>query len=838
MANNSALILPHTAFPAGLSALLDALPEPFCALDREGVFTFVSRSAQSLWGLPAEALVGTPVWERIPEEEQALMRVFLQQRAEPLEPGQLETGSRRADGRFLPLSWSARWQPETQQLYCIVREHVETSKAKQDQQLQKEQQYRAYELSRTGWWEWDARTNEYTSSDEIYAIYGLSRSDYPVINREVYLAHVHPKDRERVLLEIQKEAILSEFSFTHRFIRPSGNRIYVRQHIHVQRNEQGRVVLINGTTKDITEQALAQIQARKSNRKLVATLECIQDGYLALDTQGHISYWNTRAEEILEKKREEVIGQLFWDEPIESLSASFYQACNRAVNTQTHVQFEQHLPSNNRWLEVNAYPNPDGLSVFIKDISQRKKREEELRISNERFEFVALATSDIVWDWNLETGQTFVNDSFTNRYGFVVNKEDRFEAWEENLHPDDRDSVIRSQSQALQNHNTHLWMSKYRFCKSDGSIAYVSDKAVIIRNSEGKAIRMVGSVRDITESRKYEEQERLAKERYFLLFEDAPSPKWIFDEATLRFVEVNKAACSLYGYTQEEFLCMTIADIRPQRERARLNQVVRELKGKRNARFRGLMKHQKKDGSLIDVELTSHAYKQNDRLYIVVVANDVTEKLQAQKQLGRAIIQTQEKERSAIGKELHDNVNQMLTTAKLYTQLADDGPGDRTEFLRKGVDLIQRSIDEIRGLSRALVSPTLSDFGFKETVEELANYFSDLQVFRLQLDCQLGEERLDRELKLSIYRIVQELLNNIVKYAQATEVKIIVHNRGAWIRVAVQDNGIGFDPNAVRRGIGLSNVRSRVAVHNGKVRIQSAPGEGTKVLMVFPVELA
>jgi signal transduction histidine kinase len=280
---------------------------------------------------------------------------------------------------------------------------------------------------------------------------------------------------------------------------------------------------------------------------------------------------------------------------------------------------------------------------------------------------------------------------------------------------------------------------------------------------------------------------------------------------------------------------LSIVDLRPESERVKALHLARSLEGKKDIRFKGLVKHKKKNGDVIDVEVTSHAFECKGSLHIVVVANDVTEKLQAEKEIAKAIITTQEKERSIIGKELHDNVNQLLTTAKLYVQNIHYYPEQKDIFSEKSAEIIQKCITEIRSLSRALITPTLSDLGFKTTIDEMVAYYKELKSFSVELNYSLDENKMDADLKLSIYRILQELFNNTVKYAHAAKVDVVLQARNNYIRMIYLDDGLGFTPCSMGKGMGITNMKSRVAVHKGRMRLLSDKGKGCKALIIFPL---
>jgi signal transduction histidine kinase len=213
----------------------------------------------------------------------------------------------------------------------------------------------------------------------------------------------------------------------------------------------------------------------------------------------------------------------------------------------------------------------------------------------------------------------------------------------------------------------------------------------------------------------------------------------------------------------------------------------------------------------------------------------IDEKLAAQKKISRAILQTQERERTQIGGELHDNVCQLLTTAKLYFENTRYIPEQRDEFTKKGIELILQSINEIRFLSRQLVTPVIPDAGFKATLEELIKHYESLNVFEIDFCFEATEEKIEKDLKLAVYRILQEQFNNTVKYAKASLVQVTITENCHDLEVHYKDNGIGFDPSTPKKGLGLKNIRNRADAFRGCLEIKAAPGEGCQVNIHFPL---
>jgi signal transduction histidine kinase len=203
------------------------------------------------------------------------------------------------------------------------------------------------------------------------------------------------------------------------------------------------------------------------------------------------------------------------------------------------------------------------------------------------------------------------------------------------------------------------------------------------------------------------------------------------------------------------------------------------------------------------------------------------EKVNNQKQLAEAIIRAQEEERRQLGEELHDNINQILATTKLYLDLARDNPAMQQDLMEKSADNISLVISELRKLSKSLSPPSLGDLGLVASIEDLLN--SILYATKLQVSFfhdGFSEEGIANEKKLIIYRIIQEQVNNIIRHADAHQVSIELNSNTTHINLTIQDDGKGFNPSVPYGGIGLKNIKNRAKLYNGSMHIDSAPGEG------------
>jgi PAS domain S-box-containing protein len=342
-------------------------------------------------------------------------------------------------------------------------------------------------------------------------------------------------------------------------------------------------------------------------------------------------------------------------------------------------------------------------------------------------------------------------------------------------------------------------------------------------------------------------QLRESEQRYRELFNNNPMPMWVFDAVTFQFLEANAAAVHHYGYTLAEFLTKNAADIRLNGDKAALMAEVEAVRGNTDGIRKGIRQHVKKSGEVIFADIAWHNINYKNRPAVLALASDVTERIRLegelneqrllrQKQITEAVILAQEKERTEIGKELHDNVNQILGASNLYLNSAMTDEQMRQELLERSMQLVSNAINEIRKISKSLITPGLREIGL---IESIGDIIDDLKLAKdkmvIDLDLQnISEEQIEDRRKLTLFRIVQEQLNNIVKHAHATRVLIRLSVERDHLVLTVADNGVGFDVSRHRKGVGITNIISRAELFSGKVEVQSSPGEGCTLTVSLP----
>jgi PAS domain S-box-containing protein len=212
----------------------------------------------------------------------------------------------------------------------------------------------------------------------------------------------------------------------------------------------------------------------------------------------------------------------------------------------------------------------------------------------------------------------------------------------------------------------------------------------------------------------------------------------------------------------------------------------------------------------------------------------LAEKLQRQQEISETVIKAQENERTLIGNELHDNVNQLLSTARLFVGLLTPETEEEKSIREKSMEYIMTAIDEIRKLSKELVMPRLKDEGLVHCVEALLDDLQATTGIRTKFVFDAEVDLLSPGKKVALFRIIQEQVKNITKYSQAKNVDMLLQKSHDKILLSVKDDGVGFDMTVNREGIGLFNISERVKFYSGTTEVVSAPGEGCALTILIP----
>ena len=276
------------------------------------------------------------------------------------------------------------------------------------------------------------------------------------------------------------------------------------------------VIGVYGIAKDITHAKEAEKQLELYHKRVTNILESITDGFFAVDHQWTVNYWNNEAERILLKSREDIMGQNLWDIYPEAIPLKFYTEYHKALNHNVSVHFEEYLASLDIWFEVSAFPSEDGLSVYFRDISNRKKVENELNLEKEKYRNLFNFSPIPQWVYDVETFRFLdVNKAAVQHYGY--SKKEFLSMTIQAITPSDELSHLK-EIIATKVKAKLFNQGQIRNQKKSGEIIYVNIEANTIQ-FEGRDARLVIAT-DITEHIKSEQALKLSEQRFKALVQD------------------------------------------------------------------------------------------------------------------------------------------------------------------------------------------------------------------------------------------------------------------------------------------------------------------------------
>ena len=229
--------------------------------------------------------------------------------------------------------------------------------------------------------------------------------------------------------------------------------------------------------------------------------------------------------------------------------------------------------------------------------------------------------------------------------------------------------------------------------------------------------------------------------------------------------------------------------------------------------------------------------KKVGKIGIALTAKDITQQLQAEIRVLRAVIDTQEQERQRLARDLHDGLGQQISAIKFHisaTAETCDDAGQKEILLRSNEALVGVLAD-MRAICFNLMPQTLKEFGLVKSIKELAKQLEQTGAIHLELKHNRHFPMLDKSLEIDLFRIIQEFTSNAIKHGKARNITITLANRAGQTVVDLKDDGRGFDVKKARnKGMGLQNSVSRIKSHGGEMHIDSHRGQGTLLHISLP----
>ncbi|WP_310571198.1 ATP-binding protein [Gemmatimonas sp.] len=359
-------------------------------------------------------------------------------------------------------------------------------------------------------WRYDASSGKFAASDNADDVFGRT-SDSPLDHIEQRFALVHPEDAAQYRDTVAR-AVADGGSYLSQFrtIRSdNGGVVWLEERGHAVAHVPGESVRLVGVAMDITERKGAEDAIQSSEGRTRTILESIPDGFMAINAEWRFTYINAAGERLLDRMPGDLIGKSIWEEFPAVVGSEFEEIYRRVALQGVGESFTAFYQSLDRWYEVTAYPAPDGLSVYFRDVSAQKKTEERLRASEERRRLALEGAELGMWFVDPSTRAISIDARFQAIFGITERWTSYAQVFDV-IHPDDRPTVELAAAAATRLDDPVPYAIEYRILRPDGSLRWVVAKGRTTIDGTGASRRVVsfdGTVADITQ-RKLDEEER------------------------------------------------------------------------------------------------------------------------------------------------------------------------------------------------------------------------------------------------------------------------------------------------------------------------------------------
>ncbi|MDQ7817277.1 MAG: PAS domain S-box protein [Melioribacteraceae bacterium] len=653
---------------------------------------------------------------------------------------------------------------------------------------------------------------------------------------------VHPDDMQLTLEIISK---LSEhqqvLEFINRFRAKSGENKVIEWRSYLSGKR------IYAAARDVTEKFNAEKELKENQRRLAETNQLLQS---VLDTVPSRLFWKDKnltylgcnklfANDAGRSSPAELIGlndyEMSWKDQTELYRADDTEVIETGIAKINYEETQTTPDGKQIWLRTSKVPLRDidqkiiGVLGNYEDITSKKITEEALKESEERYKALFNNNHSVMLLIDPDTGAIVdANPAACNYYGWVHNEMLNKKITEINTLSGEE---IFKEMELARIEKRNRFFFKHRLANGEIRDVEVFSGSVVINSK----ILLYSIIHDITEQKAAERALIDSEEKYRYMFAKNPQPMWIYELCTLKFIEVNDAAVNHYGYSRDEFLSMTLKDIRPPEDIPALLEDIELTHNVLNSA--GEWRHVRKDGTLINVEIVSHSVSFYGKPARHVLIKDITERIQFEKQITEAL-----KEKDILIREVHhrvkNNFQVIISLLSLQSDLITD-------------PLILNAFKESRNRikSMALIHELLyqeSNFesiDIKHYVQNLVDYlrrsYSDTKSnFNISIDMEDIQIEIDTIIPCGL--IINELISNSIKHAfpDGRDGEILISFKKISTEsfcLILRDNGIGIPNNidfSSLKSLGMMLINTLTKQINGELYIDSTE-KGSEFRIIF-----
>ena len=683
-------------------------------------------------------------------------------------------------------------------------------------------------------------------------------------DRELWRSCIHPADRERVRLATERMNETGEpCSIEHRMIAADGRTIWVHDVSSPVRDASGRPLFCHGIVQDVTARKEAEAEQAATHQRTREVLERVTDGFYALDRNWRFTYINATAELILGRMREDLLGKSIWEEFAPALETPLYVACEQAMMQGVTTSTEFFYPPVDGWFDVRIYPSPEGVSVFVRDVTESRQLTQDLHASEEKYRTLVEQLPAAVYVLAADDIQTplYFSPHYEMMTGTRVEEAmARTGHWLARVHPKDRARVAAEEARSTVFGLPFL--DEYRFLRGDGSAVWVRDVCVPVRDAAGEVVAWQGVLLDISDRIEAE----AAHARLAAIVESAEDAV-ISSTLDGMITSWNVGAERLYGYTANEMIGRSFTVLLVDDEDQATQSPASES-GAQVVQFE--TRRRRRDGTLIDVAVTRSPVFDRDGALVGVstITRDISARKRADEALRVALQDAQAGIRAknlflaVMSHELRTPLQAILG----YADLLRGGPAESlTPDQAEDLGAIHRGATRMVTLIEQMLDLSRLEAGRLELTEETVDLSDIIEQVRQDVAPQAAEKGLVLHVDLPpalpsargdamrMHQILLNLVSNAVKFTESGGVDISAAVAGDEIAASVRDTGIGIAPETLpfifdefnqvdgsiaRRfggaGLGLAIARGLAEQMGGRISVESQPRAGSTFTLWLP----
>jgi PAS domain S-box-containing protein len=541
--------------------LTEVAPVGIFHTDPTGYTTYVNPSWCRITGLSDEEALGNNWLKAVHEEDKKTLYKDWQKAVKTHEISISEYRFIRSDGSVAWVMGQAipekNLDDEVLGYIGTITDITERKKVEQKQREVQDFLKETQTIANLGTYTLDLIDETWSSSEILDEIFGIEANYDKTI--ENLIAIMHP-DWQAMLGDYFNEVIATKTKFDKEYkitrINDKTER-WVHGIGRLKLNEQGKPIMMLGTIHDITHRKLMEIElikakerAEESTSKFRNYVENAPDGVFVCNERGEYVEVNPAATLVTGYTGDELLRMSIKDiTPPGSLEFAFnhLQALLENGISKDEMTFI-HKDGSIRWWSVDSVKLSESRFLgFVKDITERKQTEADIKKSNERFELLAKATNDGLWDWSIESNYVWANEMHQQLYGLSFDDPvPDFECWKNRIHPDDRENSLRVFEEAMASQKP-IYSEEYRFYTENTGWINVYGRTLIERNKEGKPTRLIGSMLNITERKSAEMELLKSKQQFQNLVENISGVYWVNNLDTYQTLYISPSYETIWG---------------------------------------------------------------------------------------------------------------------------------------------------------------------------------------------------------------------------------------------------------------------------------------------------